>query len=704
MAQSDGDDRGDLLRRGVEAHRAGRLEEAEQVYSKILETWPTEVNALNNFAVLKKRQGDLQGARKLLETAFASHPDSVMVATAFGNLCLGLGDLSQAERAFARVLGQEPRNFEVLKSQADLLRQLGRTVESIAHFDRALELQPDFAAGWAIRGGLKSDLGDFVGAEEDYAKAVEVQPNFPKAWNNYGQILRQLYRFPESLAAVETALRHQPDFPLAKANFAQALSDVGRTADAAKAWLEALAQRPDHLYGYGLMLQEQLKVCDWSRFDETVAEIRTRIRQGKPAEIPWPCLAHTADPYLQLQCAQIHLRERFPSPFEPIWRGETYNHDKIRVAYVSTDFRNHAVSHLIAGLFKRHDRTRFEVTGLALGPASDDFMRQRIAPTFDQFIDIKDLSDLEAARLIRDHEIDILVDLNGFTTHCRPGIFAHRPAPVQVNFLGHPGSMGASFMDYIIGDQWVTPKAIEDAFSEAVIRMPHSYQVNDMDRGAVEAAPSRAAAGLPESGFVFCCFNANFKITPDVFAIWMRLLQAIPGSVFWIFQSRPDAAENLRRNASEAGVDPGRLVFAPPMGLGGHLARHQLADLFLDTFHYNAHTTGSDALWAGLPMITMAGEGFASRVAASLLDAVGLPELITHSPQAYEQLALDLAQNPQGLALLREKLAKTRAASPLFDTDRYCRSLEQAYQTVYERAVTGLEPAGFDVVEPEVLA
>lgn len=700
MAQSDGDGPGDLLRQGVEAHRAGRLEDAEQAYSKILETWPTEVNALNNLAVLKKRQGDFTAARKLLEFAVANHPDNLMVATAYGNLCYGLGLLTEADRAFSQVLAKEPQQAEVLKSQADVLRQLGRTAESIAHFDRALDLQPEFAAGWAIRGGLRSDLGDFVGAAEDYAKAVEVQPNFPKAWNNYGQILRQLYRFPEALTAVETALKYQPDFPLAKANYAQSLSDVGRTAESARVWSEALVKRPDHLYGYGLMLHEQLKICDWSGFEATVAEIHERIGQGKPADVPWPILAHTSDPYLQLQCAKIHLRERFPNPIEAIWRGEAYHHDKIRLAYVSTDFRNHAVSHLIAGLFKRHDRARFEVTGLALGPASDDFMRQRIAPTFDRFIDIKDHSDLEAARLIRDLEIDILIDLNGFTTHCRPGIFAHRPAPVQVNFLGHPGTMGASFMDYIIGDQWVTPKAIEDAFSEAVIRMPHSYQVNDIDRGAVEAPPSRAAAGLPEAGFVFCCFNANFKITPDVFAIWMRLLQAIPGSVLWVFQSRPDAAENLRRHASAAGVDPERLVFAPPIGFNSHLARHQLADLFLDTFHYNAHTTGSDALWAGLPMVTMAGKGFASRVAASLLDAVGLPELITDSPQAYEQLALDLAQNPQRLRLIRDKLAKTGAVSPLFDTDRYCRSLEQAYQTIHARAVEGLPPEGFDVAEP----
>ena len=699
MADLEGQGPGELVANAVDAHRRGQIEAAAAQYAKILEAWPTEVNALNNLAIIKKHQGDFQGALALLSQAFDAHSGNAVVAAAYGNLCFGLKDLSEARRAYARTLDLTPSDPAVLRSQADVLRQLGLTSESIAHYDRLLSLEPGFAEGWAIRGGLKADLSQPADAAVDFARALELKPEFPQAWNNYSQVLRLLGRLNDALVATENALRNQPDYPLAQVNRAKALSDLSRPGESAKAWAIALKGRPHHLNGLGLMLQEKAKACDWSGYQEIVAEIRQKTREGQTVDLPWTFLSHTADPHLQLQSAKIHLGDRFPAAFDPLWRGEVYDHDRIRLAYVSSDFRNHAMSHLISGLFKRHDRTRFEVTGLALGPASNDAVRQKLIPTFDRFFDLKDLSDVAAAQLIRQLEIDILIDLNGFTTYCRPGIFAHRPAPLQINYLGHPATMGAPFMDYIIGDRWVTPKTLEEAYSEAIIRMPHAYQVNNVEREISEVTPTRKQVGLPDEGFVFCCFNANFKITPDVFAIWMRLLKAVPGSVLWLMQNHPEAAANLRLSAQAAGLDPARLVFAPALPVNEHLARHRLADLFLDTFNYNAHTTASDALWAGLPIVTFAGDGFASRVAASLLDAVGLSALITESPAEYEALALSLAQDSERLATLKSHLKEGRMAFPLFDTDRVCQGLETAFEAIHERQHQGLVPIGLDVAD-----
>jgi len=699
MTDLEGTGPGGLVAKAVDAHRQGQIETAAALYAEILEAWPTEVNALNNLAIIKKHQGDFQGARALLSKAFDAHSGNTVVAAAYGNLCFGLKDLTEARRAYARTLDLTPNDPAVLRSQADVLRQLGRTSESIAHYDQLLSLKPGFAEGWAIRGGLKADLSQPADAAVDFVRALELKPDFPQAWNNYSQVLRLLGRLNDALTATENALRYQPDYPLAQVNRAKALSDLSRPTESAKAWAIALKGRPHHLNGLGLMLQEKAKACDWSGYHGIVDEIRQKTREGRTVDLPWTFLSHTADPYLQLQSAKIHLEDRFPAPFEPLWQGEVYAHDRIRLAYVSSDFRNHAMSHLISGLFKRHDRTRFEVMGLALGPASNDAVRQKLIPTFDRFFDLKDLSDIAAAQLIRELEVDILIDLNGFTTYCRPGIFAHRPAPLQINYLGHPASMGAPFMDYIIGDRWVTPKTLEEAFSEAIIRMPHAYQVNNVERDIPEVTPTRRQLGLPNEGFVFCCFNANFKITPDVFAIWMRLLSSVPGSVLWLLQSHFEAAINLRKSAQEAGVDPERLVFAPPVALADHVARHRHADLFLDTFTCNAHTTASDALWAGLPIVTLPGDGFASRVAASLLDAVGLSELITDSPAEYEALALALAQDPQRLSALKSHLNRGRMSFPLFDTDLFCRGLEAAFEAIHKRQHQGLSPIGLDVAD-----
>jgi predicted O-linked N-acetylglucosamine transferase (SPINDLY family) len=394
----------------------------------------------------------------------------------------------------------------------------------------------------------------------------------------------------------------------------------------------------------------------------------------------------------------LWVANNYPASAKQIWQGEKYNHDRIRVAYLSADFRQHAASFVMAGMFECHDRSRFEMTAISFGVDDGSEIRRRVKASFERFIDARLYSDEQIADLVRSLEIDIAVDLMGFTTDSRTGVFARRAAPVQAHYMGYPGTMGASYIDYIIGDRIVIPESERQHYSEKIVSLPNSYFVNDFRREVAERTFTRTELGLPSTGFVFCCFNSSHKITPSVFDRWMRILQQVEGSVLWLLQANAKAADNLRREARLRGVDPNRLVFAGRMPPSEHLARHRAADLFLDTLPYNAHTTASDALWAGLPVLTCIGDTFVGRVAASLLQAICLPELITATLDHYERLALELATNPAKLSTIRSKLASNRLAAPLFDTQLFTRHIETAYAAMHERHQAGLPPR--DIVVP----
>jgi predicted O-linked N-acetylglucosamine transferase (SPINDLY family) len=412
---------------------------------------------------------------------------------------------------------------------------------------------------------------------------------------------------------------------------------------------------------------------------------------------PFTLLAYCDDPALHRQCAETFVADRMPERPEPMWRGPPVRHDKIRVAYLSADFHQHATAYLVAELFELHDRARFEIFGLAFDWDDGSAVRRRLVKSFDQFHDVRTRSNQEVARLLHQNEIDIAIDLKGHTGDARLGIFAYRGAPIQASYLGYPGTIGAPFIDYIVGDPVVTPLDHAPFYVEKIVQLPDCYQVNDRKRAIPDETPSRAEAGLPADGFVFCCFNNNYKITAPVFDVWMRLLQAVPGSVLWLLRDNAAAERNLRREAQARGIDPARLVFADRTDLASHLARHRRADLFLDTAPYNAHTTASDALWAGVPLITCRGNAFAGRVGASLLHAVGLGELVTDSLADYEALARRLATDKAQLAGVRQRLADNRLTCRLFDADRFRRHIEAAYSTMWEIWQRGEPPKGFAV-------
>jgi protein O-GlcNAc transferase len=434
-----------------------------------------------------------------------------------------------------------------------------------------------------------------------------------------------------------------------------------------------------------------MRLCNWDQLAKEIGGLTNSVRAGKANCEPFILLSLTDLPDDHLRCAQAWVAAKHPITAKPVWQDKVYKHDKIRLGYVSADLRQHPVAYLVAELFELHDKKRFSVTAFSLGRDDNSGMRRRLASSFDRFIDCHTLSDFDVAQAIADSEIDILVDWMGFTQDSRTNILAYRPAPIQVNYLGYPGTMGASYIDYIIGDKTLFTVADAAVYCEKLVQLPDSYQPNDRKRQISTKVFTREEVGLPDRKFVFCCFNNSYKILPQTFGCWMHILKCVEGSVLWLRAGNQTAMANLKKEAQARNIDPARIVFANPVPhLSDHLARHRLADLFLDTLPFNAHTTASDALWAGLPVLTQIGCTFAGRVAASLLNAIDLPELITHSPEEYEALAIELALNNEKLQSIREKLARNRLTTPLFDTPLYTKHLEAAYEAIYHRYQAGL--------------
>jgi predicted O-linked N-acetylglucosamine transferase (SPINDLY family) len=494
------------------------------------------------------------------------------------------------------------------------------------------------------------------------------------------------------MQSYDQAIAKKPDYADAYFNRASLRRQMKQFEAAASDYKAAAALDPGIKFIAGARLEVRTQVCDFRDFDADVARAAASVERDVPASHPFAFLTFSDSPRLQKLAAQIWVRETCPPDpsLGPI--PARAPHEKIRIGYFSADFRTHPVSMLIAELFELHDRSRFEITAFAFGPPANDALRARLERAFDSFLDVGAQSDVDVALLARKLGIDIAVDLGGFTEHSRPKIFALRAAPIQVNYLGYPGTSGAPYMDYIVADGMVIPAGSRDHYSEKVIYLPNSYQVNDSTRRIPDQVLSRSELQLPENGFVFCCFNNNFKIRPDTFESWMRILGQVEHSVLWLLEDNPVTPVNLRKEAASRGIDPNRLVFAQRVLPPQHLARQRAADLFLDTAPYNAHTTGSDALRAGLPVLTLIGESFAGRVASSLLSALNLPELITSAPEQYEALAVRLATDPALLSQIRQKLERNWRTAPLFDTPLFAKHLETAYMNIFKRHQSDLPP------------
>ena len=680
------------LNQAMTAHQENRLARALELYRQVLKSDPKNRTALQNLGILYGQTGRFEEALTQFTKACAVEPNNVSMHYNRGKALQELHRYELALASYNQAIALNSRYTDAHNNRGVLLNKLRRYEESLASYDMALQLNPGFVAAHINRGSVLTDLHRYPEALACYERALAIDSAVAEAFNNRGLALAALGQTTEALADYERAIALAPDYAAAHKNRAELLVALQRPEAALASYDRAITLDPTLPYIQGSQLHAQMAVGDWQGFDNRVQQIRTQIKRGATVATPFGLMATAIDATLLKRAAELCAADQYPAQMPPLWAAPLHPHERIRIGYFSADFHNHATAHLMVQMFEHHDSNRFETFAFSFGPANHDPMQQRLRAAFDHFFDVKEHSDQQIAALTQQQQIDIAIDLKGYTHDSRPAIFAQRPAPIQVSYLGFPGTMGAAYIDYIIADPVVVPTDHFNLYSEKVVQLPHCYQVNDNQRLIATSTPSRTALGLPEAGFVFCCFNNNFKITPDLFTIWMGLLAQVEGSVLWLYQGNPAICHNLRREAAQRGIDPARLIFAPRLALADHLARHRQADLFLDTFYYNAHTTSSDALWAGLPLLTCIGTTFASRVAASLLQAVGLPELITQSHQEYAARALALASEPATLAAIRETLAGNRLSQPLFDTPLFTRHIEAAYSAMWQRHQAGLAP------------
>ncbi|MBM3513503.1 MAG: tetratricopeptide repeat protein [Alphaproteobacteria bacterium] len=637
---------------------------------------------------------DWAGAMAAFDQALATDPNNSDGRFNRAATMLDAGIPERAVADFADLLMRYPKDADAWLGYGAALKVLKRFDEAVVAFDHAVALGN--AAAVATRGETLIELRRFTDALASFDRVLATNPGDLAALNNRGLCLFRLQRLNDALASFDALLRATPDHPVGLANRGAVLLALDRNTEAAGTFARLKTCAPDHGEAAGNLLLARIKDCDWTDYDSLKVKVEADIAAGKQGLTPFWLLMVSDDEALQLKSAATFIAKVAPVSTHPVWTGRRYGHDRIRLGYLAADFRQHPMSQVMSGLFRLHDRIKFEVTAFAYGPPTTHPMRERIRAACDNFFDVEAKSDREIAAFIVERETDILIDLSTLTRDGRPGISAQRAAPVQVNYMGHPGTAGTSANDYVLADALVIPPSQERHYAEKIARLPETYWVDDA-RSVAEQAPTRAEAGLPASGVVFCCFNTIVKITPDIFAAWMRLLAAVDGSVLWLLTESPSAKSNLRREATTRGIDPSRLVFAPKLPMEQHLARHCLADLFLDTVPYNAHTTATDALWMGVPIVSCTANSFASRVGLSLLTAIGLPELATSSLADYEALALQLARQPDERARYRAVIRRNRDTHSLFDTNRFRRHVERAYLMMMDRADREEPAASFTV-------
>lgn len=689
---------------GLAQQRMGRLDEARGLQLRLAQRQPDDAAAWINLAATEAGLGLTEQALEHLARAQQLDANQPAIHFNRGNVLMRAGDATAALASFRRAGELAPERPDPLCNQASALMQLSRHDEALTLMQGVVQRHPGLAAGWNLLGMSQHRLHLDEQALASYQQALRLMPTMVDALSNAAQVLARLERHAEAVDHAEQAVRLDPRHAVAIRTLGVVRVGAKQPAKA-RPWLVTARQLdPQDTVALSNLLGVDLALCAWDDADADLAALRMLWTQGRLDGVePWRLLALPVDGAELRQVTEAVGAQHFPLGPEgdaaaPRWRARVGQPrpQRLRVGYVSSDFHQHATSILMAGLFEQHDRARFEWVGICLGryPAGqDDPLRQRVSAAFDRFETWGELSDGELVRRARALDLHIVVDLKGHTAGSRMALFAQRVAPVQMHYIGYPGTLGMpGAIDYQVADAIVVPPEAYAHYSEKIIALPDSYQVNDRARAIDPVAPTRASQGLPADAFVFCCFNHHYKITREVFSLWMELLRRRPASVLWLLVPDEDARRNLRAAAAAQGVDAGRLIFAGRAPLPQHLARLGCADLFLDTWPCNAHTTASDALWAGLPVLTCAGNTFAARVGASLLQACGLAELVTHDAHAYVDRALQLSAAPERLQALRRQLAQTRLSVPLFDTERFARHIERAYDLAWERHAQGLPP------------
>jgi predicted O-linked N-acetylglucosamine transferase (SPINDLY family) len=688
----------DLLQRAIAQQKLGNLSAAEAACAQALALAPRDKGALHLAGVLALHNGNARGAVRFLQRAIEVERDAAELHVALGLALEASGEPTAALRAYDQAIATAAVTAEVWSIRGNVLLGQRRYAEARSSYDQAVALDPRNAGYRNNRAAAMLGLRQLEDSLAESDAALALDPNVAEAHNNRGNALRELRRLDDALRAYDTAAALKPALVEAHVNVGNTALRLGLLDRAVEALGSAVSRAPLFPFAKGYWLHAKSLCCDWNAFTQLRADIDRGVAAGEAIADPFGYQAVATSPRLLKAAAEIFASRLYPPrPSIESMASAGPARDKIRLGYLCGEFRNQATSILMAEVYELHDTDRFDVFAFDNGWDDGSDLRRRLNSAFREMVDISKADDATAARAIAGRNIDILVNLNGYFGDNRQGVFAHRPAPIQVNYLGFPGTLGAPYIDYILADEIVLPPEDHGHYTEKVVTLPDCYQPNDRKRAIAARVFSRADLGLPDHGTIFCCFNNSYKILPDVFDVWIDILKRTPASVLWLLADNAAAARNLRHEAERRGIASSRLVFADRIGHAEHLARHRVADLFLDTWPYNAHTTASDALWAGLPVVTCKGTTFPGRVAASLLHAIGLPELIADSPRAYENLAVALATNAAELRRLREKLAKNRDRCALFDAPRLTRSLEAAYIEMRDRHGAGLPPAPFRV-------
>jgi protein O-GlcNAc transferase len=642
---------------------------------------------IHQLAVLYN-QGQLYAVVEQGQALTEQYPDAFLLWNLLGAANQGLGRIEDAASAFKRVIELNPSFASGFYNFGVTLQARGKLDEAIAAYNNALSLKPDFLRAYNNMGNALKEQGKLDEAIAAFNEALLLKPDFAEAYNNIGVTLQVRGKLDEAIAAYNNALSLKPDYPEAYNNMGNSLQFQGKLDEAIAAYNKALSLKPDYPQARAQCLHQLAQICDWSAIEADRSYVEELGIIGASVA-PFTVLSLEDAPERHQLRSELYARETCQQRPLPAIAKPSRKPERLRIGYFSADFHNHATMYLMAQILAVHDKSNFEIFAYSYGPDRQDKMRKKLMNDVDVFHDVREMNDRQIVDLARAENLNIAIDLKGFTQATRLAPFAYGLAPVQISYLGYPGTLGTDFIDYIVADPVVIPDDKRQYYSERIIYLPNTYQPTDNTRLISDKIITREDTGLPNEGFVFCCFNASYKISRKEFDIWMRLLGKVEDSVLWLLKSNKWAEQNLKREAEARGIRAERLIFAEKVPQDEHLARQKLAGLFLDTFNYNAHTTTSDALWAGLPVVTKLGEGFATRVAGSLLTAIGLPELITESDEAYEAMALTLATNPNEIAKIKSKLEANRLTQPLFDSEMYTRHLETGYQMAYDRYFTG---------------
>ena len=701
------------LKQGVDAHKAGQVHDAHRLYTAILKARPKHPDANHNIGLLLVGFGKIELALKFFKTALEANPSNAQFWYSHIVALFKLERLIDAKTLLnqAKSKGITGADFDHLEQRLNeanntqaikpdyviaynmgvALQNQGKLEEALEAYKKTLITRPDYVDAHYNMGNALQAQGNLEDAIKAYGKVLSIKPDYAEAYYNMGVTFQEQGNLEEALEAYGKVLSIKPDYADAYKNMGYAFQGQGNLEEAIKAYKEALSIKPDYENLRAQKLYSQAQICDWNIISEDLKRVLL-LGTTKEHVQPFFLLALEDSPERHQTRSKIYAKANYMQKPLPEMVGTSQKSGRIRIGYFSSDFNEHPVAYLIVKMLEQHNRDQFEVFGYSLQDSQQSELRQRLSKSFDNFVNVQGISDKAVVLQARQDGIDIAIDLNGYTKHARTGIFAYRVAPIQINYLGYPGSLGADFMDYIIADKFLIPDENQKYFNEKPMYLPNTYMPTDDSREFSQNSMNRSDMGLPDDAFVFCCFNNNYKISSAEFGIWMRLLKNVENSVLWIRQSNQFSRLNMQNEAKKQKVDPSRLVFADIVPMDEHLARQRLADLFVDTFAFNAHTTATEALWAGLPLVTKAGRGFAARVAGSLLNAVGLPELVTETERDYEALILELATNPTKLAKIKEKLATNLLTQPLFNTKLYTKHLENGYLQAYKSYIQGNLP------------